>query len=468
MPLILTAATIIGWLALWAVLAVRASRARASAGGARPPRPAGVEPPAVVSLLAGRLEYSGYPATLLDLAARGWFRLEGRAGGGPVLCVLRKDRPSGELTPYERQVYEQLVARAGDRDDVPAGALSDGFAGAAAPAAASDGSAKSPKDAFLEAFTREVKEDARGRGLTSRKLSEPAGCLLWVAALVPAGASALAVHAGGSRAYWLPVVVFFALCVVSGVAHIREKPTPAGRAVLRSWRARCKEPAGPAYAGTHAGRGATVEAAVPPGWPRREVAYAAALGLAPTAVKLFSDSRGSPPGKVIWSSHSGHWRRITIGDPLPRSWFQAGGLGLGMLCLVLLALLPATLATFLLAHGELRVAAVGVMAGDAVLVARLLAKDAAIPGFAEFDGRVVEAWTQEESGEDTSTTHLCLAIDDGVQNPAWAFSVSAEQYRQFTPGTLVHARVNPRRNRLLDITSLAPTADRRGLADPTP
>ena len=33
------------------------------------------EPPAVVSLLAGRLARDGYPATLLDLAARGWMGL---------------------------------------------------------------------------------------------------------------------------------------------------------------------------------------------------------------------------------------------------------------------------------------------------------------------------------------------------------------------------------------------------------
>src|SRR5215471_9023225 len=38
-----------------------------------PPTPvaSGAEPPAVVSLLAGHLDDTGYPATLLDLAARG-------------------------------------------------------------------------------------------------------------------------------------------------------------------------------------------------------------------------------------------------------------------------------------------------------------------------------------------------------------------------------------------------------------
>ncbi len=54
--------SIAGWLALWAVLAARTSCA---AGAEGPPQAAGPEPPAVVSLLAGRLESTGYPATLL-------------------------------------------------------------------------------------------------------------------------------------------------------------------------------------------------------------------------------------------------------------------------------------------------------------------------------------------------------------------------------------------------------------------
>lgn len=35
----------------------------------------------------------------------------------------------------------------------------------------------------------------------------------------------------------------------------------------------------------------------------------------------------------------------------------------------------------------------------------------------------------------------------------WAFSVTAEQYRTYTAGSLVHAQVDPRRNRLLVIRS---------------
>jgi hypothetical protein len=442
MLIIVTAVTIAGWLVLWAMLAERTSRRLAAAASDGPPAGAGPEPPAVVSLLAGRLESFGYPATLLDLAARGFFRLEGQPGG-PVMCVLGGNVSGAELTGYERQAFAHVMTRAGSRLDVPAAALADGFA------SASDGSMKSAKDAFTEAFRKDVIEDSRRRGLTHPRLSEPAGCLLWIAGLVPAIVSGLALHADRSHAYWIPVVGFLALCALTGIAVKGEKLTPAGHAALRGWRDSC-----PSLAGT-----VFVAAQRPP----REVAYAAALGRARAAVSLFAGTPGEPRGKTIWSSYGGSWRQITIGDPQPRGFLQAGGVLLMILAIVLLALVPATIATVVLAHGELRAAAFGVLVCDAVIVLSLLTKDASSPGFAEFDGQVVEAWLEEESGENSTTTYPCLAIDDGVRDRAWVFAVTEAQYRTFAPGTLVHARVNPRRNKLLDISPLIdPAGQPRG------
>src|ERR1700734_3362316 len=96
MLLIIGVATSVGWLlALFAgMIAARSPRPRvgraAAPGGTMP---LGIdEPPAVVSLLAGNLAGYGYPATLLDLAARGWLRLgcpaAGPGGGGPGVCVV--------------------------------------------------------------------------------------------------------------------------------------------------------------------------------------------------------------------------------------------------------------------------------------------------------------------------------------------------------------------------------------------
>jgi hypothetical protein len=450
MLIIVTAVTIASWLVLWAVLAARTSRRLAAAVSDGPPQGRGSEPPAVVSLLAGRLESLGYPATLLDLAARGFFRLEGRPGG-PVMCVLGGNVSGAELTGYERQAFAHVMIRAGSRLDVPAVALADGFA---APDA-SDRGMKSARDAFMEAFRKDVIEDSRRRGLTRPRLSEPAGCLLWVAALVPAVASGLALHADRSHAYWIPVVGFLVLCALAGMAVKGEKLTPAGRAALRGWRDSCPSLAGTDFVASTA----FVAAQRPP----RQVAYAAALGRARTAVSLFAGTSGEPRGKTIWSSYGGSWRQITIGDPQPRGFLQAGGVLLMTLAIVLLALVPATIATVVLAHGELRAAAFAVLVCDAVIVLVLLTKDASSPGFAEFDGQVVEAWLEEESGENSTTTYQCLAIDDGVRDRAWVFAVTETQYRTFAPGTPVHARVNPRRNKLLDISPLTdPAGQPRG------
>jgi len=439
-PVILTVtvATAGGWLLLWIWLV---SRTGMEAGI----ESAGIESPAVVSLLAGRLQAFGYAATLLDLAARGWFRVEERPGG-PVMCVLGGNPPRGELLSYERRAYAHLVTRAGGRRDVPAEALADGFAGETG----AGGAIKSAKNGFMEGFARDVTQDARQRGLSRPRVSTPAGCLLFLTALVPAIASALVVHAYRSNDYWIPVACFFGLCAVLGLSD-GEQPTPAGRAALRDWRARCASPAVAIPAMMPAGRGAGI---MPPGWPQREVAYAAAIGKAPAAVGLFTGEAGQQRGKAIWSSYGGAWRQITIGDPTGRSWVQAGGCVLQIVVILLLALLPPTVATIILAHGELRAGAFAVIASDALLVMLLLGKDATVPGFAEFDGQVVEAWTQEETGEDTTSTLLCLAIDDGVRDQAWTFSVSQEQFRRFIPGTLVHARVNPRRNKLLEMWPL--------------
>jgi hypothetical protein len=129
--------------------------------------------------------------------------------------------PHDQLTAYERRVIEQVVSRAAGRGDVPARALSDGFAGPAST------DLMSAKDRFMDAFTAEVRDDSRRRGLSRQRLSEAMGCLLWVAAAVPA---------------------------VKG-----EKLTPAGRAALDRWRASAD--------------GRRVMAPVmSPGWPDRPAA----------------------------------------------------------------------------------------------------------------------------------------------------------------------------------------------------
>ena len=120
-----------GWLFLFVVLLIvppspgphegggQGEGRTARGGRARTPEPGDV-PPAVVSLLARRLDRSGFGATLVDLAARGWFEVRAPAGaagsarpGGPALCVVPAETPGGPLTPFERRVVAHVALRAG-------------------------------------------------------------------------------------------------------------------------------------------------------------------------------------------------------------------------------------------------------------------------------------------------------------------------------------------------------------------
>jgi len=141
------AVTAAGWLLVFAGLLAAPPSARWRDRG--PGYGDAQESPAVVSLLAGRLDRDGFAATLLDLSARGWFRLAPPQGSkGPVMCVVPAEAPVEALPPHEQRVVTHVAARAGAGGVVPAPALSDGFAGGSghrAPACGARGTAGSTR-----------------------------------------------------------------------------------------------------------------------------------------------------------------------------------------------------------------------------------------------------------------------------------------------------------------------------------
>jgi len=215
-----------GWLLLLAVLLVVPPLPRPHEGGGRDdggtrrPPDAGAVPPAVVSLLARRLDRSGFGATLVDLAARGWFevRMPGAAAGGggpgdpagpggPALCVVPAETPGGPLTPFERRVVAHVALRAGARGEVPAPALSDGFGGG--------------ETEFMAAFRAEVDAEARRLGLTRARLSGRRIGLLLLLLLVPAGALLPIPRQHGLA--WAGGLYFAGLWVAVGVGVTRRR-----------------------------------------------------------------------------------------------------------------------------------------------------------------------------------------------------------------------------------------------------
>ncbi len=191
-------------------------------------------PPAVVALLAGRPDRDGFRATLLDLAARGWFRLrqpgvligkDAMELAGPVMCVLAPQARIAHLLPHERRVAAYLSRSAAASGEVSADVVATGVTAAE-----------------LRAFSAEVTADALARGLM-RRTRRGLGF--------------------GPKAARL------------GLSH-----TPAGRAALAAWRA--DHTASPPAAAASSSATAETDCLIP-GPIGRDVAYAAALGAAPLA-----------------------------------------------------------------------------------------------------------------------------------------------------------------------------------------
>jgi hypothetical protein len=251
------AAAAAGWLILFVLLLTAPappSRRRGAGGPAQVHQ--GDEPPAVVSLLAGRLGRYGFGATLLDLAARGWFRLSPPAhvGGapGPLICAVSAEPPDERLTPYERRVVAHVGLRAGAAGEVPGPALAEGFAGGEAE--------------FMKEFREEVDADARQRGLTRPRLSRGRIAVLCVLLFVPAGTLLAAIDPAHREAAWaylgFSYLIAFGLIVRTGTSR---RCSAAGRAARSRWREAVTRR---------------------PGGGGRLEAYAAALGATPAAVAV--------------------------------------------------------------------------------------------------------------------------------------------------------------------------------------
>jgi hypothetical protein len=416
-----------GWLFLFVVLLIvppslgphegggQGEGRTARRGRTRTPEPGDV-PPAVVSLLARRLERSGFGATLVDLAARGWFEVRAPAGaagsagpGGPALCVVPAETPGGPVTPFERRVVAHVALRAGARGEVPAPALSDGFG---------DGETE-----FMSAFREEVDAEARRLGLTRSRLSGRRIGLLLLLLFVPAGAL-IPVAAHGRGLAYAGGLYFAGLWVAVGVGASRRR-SASGQAVLDHWRSAVTAPPGSAGLAASGGGSGKV------------VAYAAALGAAPAALAVFA--QGST--NVAWSSYRGSWQLLEIET---NTWSWPWGCAISV-AIALGPVLYFAAAIWLGTHGMVLLAeemtglivAAGIAGGLAVLARR-----AAFPRVAEFDGQVIRQWMVK--GDSDSEDEYHVAIDDGTRDKAWDLSIGTERYRRLPPGTFVHARVNLR------------------------
>jgi hypothetical protein len=265
-------------------------------------REPGPEPVAVASFLVHRCHVSSVslPATILDLAARGWLGVE-MYGPQTVIRVRERALPSDALLPHEADVMEHIRHHA-TGGSAPVEALRVGGEGAG----------------FWKRFQQHVVAEARNEGLAANRFR--AGDWTLFSVLLAGGLALLALALGetnlgrilneedpidrfdwfiGAGALWFVIVGV-------GIARLRDvRETPAGREAASRW------------LGVRRGLAEddTFEDLPPAAvtvWGRY-FAAAAALGLAHEATDRLAILEDDP--ETAWSRESGHWRELRVRYP---------------------------------------------------------------------------------------------------------------------------------------------------------
>jgi predicted membrane protein DUF2207 len=431
LPFVIAAAIATGvW--LLALGAVRAYRQPREPEDLEPTLDLGPEPPALAGFLAGnfRVRRDAVPATLLDLCSRGHAELE-RVDVDSYQCQL-EDMSADGLAPYEERVLRHLRDSARDRI-VPTRALTTG---------PGDQSKR-----WWKSFRNEVVDDAQRRGLSRDIWSRDIGTAFGVAAAVPA--VIVAVGFGLQPAF---VYAILPGAVLTRVMYgRRQRDTPAGLEAAARWRAvQVKLAENPVFA-----EQPPIAVAM---WERL-LAYGAALGVAPAAIRPIS--MGAEPENRAWSTYGGRWHQIDVRYLHGPHWgVHPGWAALQRLLPVVFGALFLWLAGPIVTDGLDEVDGLAefwllvALVVPVVVVAggTLFALRAAADLFSTKDvtGEIVRLRTKK-AGDD-ETEHY-VAVDDGSSREVRAWLVRPELYSGLEQGQVVTAQVTPR---LAYVRSISP------------
>jgi hypothetical protein len=462
------AVALVAWLLLLGLLAV-VTRARRPDPAPEAMDLPGDEPPAVVCMLADGWDVGreAVPATLLDLAARKFVAIE-PAGLDRFVVRLRKVA-AGDLTPYEEQVLDHVRRLASSDGTIPCEALTTG--------------PEEDSKNWWKNFEAAVVRDARDRGLSRPRWSRWMLIALGVVALAPAMLAAGALIAmppqeNASSEDDNPIGAFIGLTALVWVPLMgiprsmrADRDTPAGREVAARW-----------YGLREHLEGSGGFEDAPPAsvviWDRH-LAYGAALGVAPGAVRALP--LGSESDKVAWSHYTGHWRMVRIAYPkrFPPGWGRHPALAtaigvaglLGGLFVARIFFPPMADAASRLfdSTGDdqgfepldlLGVALLGLpsLAVAVLLVRSALMLVAAVPDLfvvREMEGVVLRIRRREKDSY--------LALDDGTDPEirAWRVEPAVLDGAGLVQGSLARATVRPRLGHVLRLGQI-PEADRGG------
>lgn len=432
-----TAAALAAWVALVALIwAIRFPRQ---------PRPGpettdlGRETPALANLLAHRFKATrdAVPATLVDLAARGFVEIEDRGIGRYFCRVIDK---AGDLTPYEAMLVDHLrsVSRGGG---IPAEALTTG-----------------PQDrskAWWNQFRKKVVAHSQAEGLSRDLWDKWARAALFLGAVVIFLLFEIAIGFNDTEdvasttlkdAVQIAGIVAFAV-VFRAATSTRQQSTEAGDDAAARWlgvREALEE--SPSF-----------ELLPPSGvvvW-ERHLAYAAALGVAPKSTR--SLPMGAESDTEAWTASGGDWRKVTVRYPRLRpGWGRHPAL----------ALVLGAVGTFAgyrilkLVTGDLgaggtwlKLVALALVVFAVVILVRsipqLLWGFLDLFGSRTIEGPVLRARARRgpipylTQGNDREYARFFVAIDDGRSARLTAYRVKPELYDALPQGSTAKLRVTP-------------------------
>jgi hypothetical protein len=214
------------WLIAFAACAAL-GRPRSRVSGTGPdPRPVAYlagQPPALVSFVTAgaRLSGTAYPATIVDLAARGYLRIC-KTDQGELWCRLPPSPvPRAGLAEFELRVLSYVSSAVSGSDGAPFDALAAAW--------------QADPQGRREPFERAVRYEARRRGLTGPRIPAIAQAVLLAGAVVVASLTYLALHARPHAGQWAPIAAGFATLIVLGGGVLalarKDRLTRAGAAL---------------------------------------------------------------------------------------------------------------------------------------------------------------------------------------------------------------------------------------------
>ncbi|MFJ2029529.1 DUF2207 family protein [Streptosporangium sp. NPDC087985] len=406
------------WLLLLLAMAVATRNPPVHAGP--PPGELPGQSPALVDLITGdwRLCDEAPSATLLDLAAKGAVQIEEI---GPELALVRIRRAVG-LNPYEQLVFDHVTSLAVN-GVVATGALAEG---------------SRDLGRWWKSFRRKVIAEARAQGLSQPRWNRAQAALLTVTAALPALMIGLAVIVtskdGDDRGGFGAALVAFGVLVQLMGRLNGERGTRLGAEVAGHWLGVREHLAG--------GRFAEQPAAAVTIWGR-QLAYAAALGLAPRAVTSLPVSTPADDRRA-WSDYGGMWHTVQVRYPRRLMW------GRRPLPMIFYALVAGAFTGFwtwialLVASAfdlwpDSLVRPVSLAVGMCVAVVPILHALSDLTTKTTAQGQIVRLRRyQAGSGDNPKYVYWC-ALDEGNERLVKAYGISAELWDGLSEGDVVRA-----------------------------